>query len=382
MTIIPPPRVNELLKPAFSEKNIPIVFAADDNFVPFLSVAIESIVAHSSSGYGYDLIILEEKISENNKEHLKTQISKDNFSLRFYNIRPFFERYADSIFYVHRYYTKAIYYRLFVPEIFSSYQTVAYLDCDVVVCDDIAKIYDFILDDNLIAAVKDIPGFFSAQKRNKTGDWEEMTSEYHRHTLGLASALEYFYSGIMLFNIQKALNDDLLGKCLSTLERLKTPDCPDQDALVVACRGEVFNLPLRWNYVWDIPNYDFLKGHVPEAIFDEYAVARSDPKIIHYAGPNRPWTRPALWADHFWRHAVNTPYYKELREIFEQSLKACSHRILREMRWPWYLKMREFMYTLLLCCSWGKMKKRNFKRIASLETRKKIIDLLRQNPLE
>jgi lipopolysaccharide biosynthesis glycosyltransferase len=365
---------SDLLQPAFAENNIPVVFAVDDNFIPYLSVAIESIIANSSLGCGYDLIILEEKISERNKKRLKTQIKKRNFSLRFYNTAPFFERYSNHIWYVNRNLTKATYYRFFIPHIFASYTTVAYLDCDLVVCDDIAKIYNFTLGDNLVAAAQSVSRIFDDKKRIKMSDRNQTIDEYFRDTLGLSSALEYFNSGVMLFNIQKSLDEDLLGKCLETLESLKTPRWREQDVLVSVCRGRVFTLPLCWNHLWYVQNFDFLKGWLPETIFDEYAAAWSDPKIVHYASAMRPWTSPdKKLAGHFWRHAANTPFF---RKIIEKALDIPSRRLLLDMHELWHLKMEEFMYASLQYVLWGKLRKRIRKKIASLVTRRKNVERL------
>ena len=57
--------INEELKPIFDNSNnntIPIVFASDENYVKYLSVAIISLTDNMSKDYNYDIVILEDKI--------------------------------------------------------------------------------------------------------------------------------------------------------------------------------------------------------------------------------------------------------------------------------------------------------------------------------
>jgi alpha-N-acetylglucosamine transferase len=46
----------------------------------------------------------------------------------------------------------------FIPEMFSSYEKVIYLDCDLICCADIAELYKTNLGDNLLAAARDSSG--------------------------------------------------------------------------------------------------------------------------------------------------------------------------------------------------------------------------------
>ena len=50
---------------------IPIFFAVDDQYIPFLAVTLQSIVEHSTEEYYYVIKILYTNISEENKEIYK-----------------------------------------------------------------------------------------------------------------------------------------------------------------------------------------------------------------------------------------------------------------------------------------------------------------------
>ena len=48
----------QTVSPAFDKNNIPVVFATDNNFVPYLGVTIKSLVENSSEENNYDIVIL------------------------------------------------------------------------------------------------------------------------------------------------------------------------------------------------------------------------------------------------------------------------------------------------------------------------------------
>ena len=54
------------LKPLFLEKTA-ICFVCDDKFVPYFSVALESLYRNSDKNKEYDIIVLESDISKDNK---------------------------------------------------------------------------------------------------------------------------------------------------------------------------------------------------------------------------------------------------------------------------------------------------------------------------
>ena len=47
---------------------IPIFFAVDDGYVPFLAVALQSLIENSSKNYYYSIKILYTNINEENKK--------------------------------------------------------------------------------------------------------------------------------------------------------------------------------------------------------------------------------------------------------------------------------------------------------------------------
>ncbi len=78
------------LTPAFSKNNVPVVFASDDKYIPYLSVVLASLKGHADIKSNYDIVVLSFNISEGNKNILHFMLaSSPNFSLRFLRLRNF-----------------------------------------------------------------------------------------------------------------------------------------------------------------------------------------------------------------------------------------------------------------------------------------------------
>lgn len=53
---------------AFEKNNIPVFYATDENYAPYLYVSIKSLISHISSEYNYDICILIENLSDRYKK--------------------------------------------------------------------------------------------------------------------------------------------------------------------------------------------------------------------------------------------------------------------------------------------------------------------------
>lgn len=56
---------------------IPIFFAIDNSYVPFIDIAIRSIMKNASKEYIYEIKVLYQGLNEEEKEHIKSLV-KDN----------------------------------------------------------------------------------------------------------------------------------------------------------------------------------------------------------------------------------------------------------------------------------------------------------------
>lgn len=294
----------ETLSPAFTEKNIPIFFSTDENYVLYMGVAIKSLIEHASASYNYDICILYENLSELSKERILS-LKKDNVSIRFFNITGYLGEEKSKIAYERAHFTIAMYYRIFISDIFKCFDKVLYLDCDLIIKKDVAELYAEDLSENFLAAA---PDFAAIQKENKV-----LSDKYVKNVLKINKET-YFNSGVLLLNCGEIRKKQIKEKCLQKLAEIKTPKSPDQDILNIVCYNHVKFLPINWNYEVALPNSD---EKFVDSIFsqyqEEFEKAPKEPFIIHYTGLEKPWHHPKIRsADDFWKYAKMTPWYEQL----------------------------------------------------------------------
>ena len=68
------------------DKNeIPIFFSTDDNYIPFLDIAIASLIENASKKYKYRIIVLNTGLEQENVDKIMRN-ERDGFSIEFVNI--------------------------------------------------------------------------------------------------------------------------------------------------------------------------------------------------------------------------------------------------------------------------------------------------------
>ncbi len=310
-------------KPFFDKNNVAVVFACDNNYVPYLSVAIQSIVDHKKLENNYDIIILNNGIIPYYQKLLKETYQCNNVSIRFYDVSNLYYTY-HNLFYSHTYYSPTVYFRFFIPEIFTSYSHIIYLDCDLICLRDVADLYQQKLGNNLLGVVRDIE-YLRIYNENKN------VREYCDNVLQMKDYIHYFNSGVLLFNIKQCQKFNLSQKLLQQLQCIGKPMIVDQDILNSVCEGKVLYLDQCWNVEWH--SYylygNLLPYQVPDIFYGQYLKAIKNPFILHYAIDVKPWDCPEhCTAEIFWHYAAKTPFFVQIiYKHFEQKIYALAQKL-------------------------------------------------------
>ncbi len=266
---------------------IPIFFAADDRYVPFLAVALQSLVEHASEENYYLIKILYTDISQKNQVKIK-KYEKNNINIEFVDLSYYIEKIQDKL-YTRDYYTNTTYFRLFIPELYPQFNKALYLDSDIVILSDIAELYNIDIDNNLVIAAPDgvmqsIPVF----------------REYSEKVVGVADHRNYFNAGVLVLNLDELRKFKFAEKFLYLLETVKFSVAQDQDYLNRICKGRVKLVPLTWNAM-PIP---------------ELHIKEEDIKLVHYNLNYRPWHFDnVLYEKEFWNYAKKTDYLHQIQKI-------------------------------------------------------------------
>ena len=268
---------------------IPIFFAIDDGYMPFLAVALASLIENSSKKYYYSIKILYTNISEENKKKIN-KYKRENVNIEFVDLNYYIEKVKDKL-YTRDYYTNTTYFRLFIANLYPQYNKAIYLDSDILVLGDIAELYNQDMGDNLIAAAPD-----------DVIQTTKVFQEYAEKVVGVADYRNYFNAGILLMNLDEFRKFDFQNKFLYLLETIKFTVAQDQDYLNRLCKGKVKIIDKAWDTM---------------PIGNE-TLEEKDLKIIHYNLADKPWHYDNIkYKEYFWKYAKKTEYYNELCKIKE-----------------------------------------------------------------
>ncbi|KKC31369.1 glycosyltransferase family 8 protein [Devosia psychrophila] len=178
---------------------------------------------------------------------------------------------------------------------------VLYLDCDILVRDDVATPYEWDLDGRPIGAVRDSIGAWLVGGRDVRGN---------RDIFDVADP--YFNAGIVLIDLEGWRQADIIGKMEQAFaDGIMQRIYYDQDLLNIVFRNNWLQLPWRWNTIGPLLAHESL-----------------DPAILHYTGTKKPW---GIWVN--WRRSIAfARFYRHVmtNEIF--------YAFVRHRRISWWKK--------------------------------------------
>ena len=132
--------------------DVVLVFACSENFVPYLSVAIQSIVDNTNPSRRYDIIVLTRDISPTSMITLTRQTKKDNVGIGFLDVDAAL---GDIELPHHGHFRPETYFRLLAPQLLPNVDKAIYLDSDLIVDADISELYDVDVTGYPLAATRD-----------------------------------------------------------------------------------------------------------------------------------------------------------------------------------------------------------------------------------
>jgi len=165
----------------------------------------------------------------------------------------------------------AIYFRLNLPSLLTNIDKVIYLDGDILVTDDIQKVWDINLEDFSLAAMC---------IKCLNNNFQQLVGHYT------------FNSGFIVMNLKHIRDTNGITRLLEIANRCKDNfNLPDQEILNLTFRDEKYHLPVRWNLTKGaLERQDINYKTIPE---EELIEAIRNPAVIHFNNSTKPWKKVA-----------------------------------------------------------------------------------------
>ena len=271
-----------------------VVFSCDDNGARFLRVTVWSLLKFYKSVEPIRINVLEGfgGHSEESKSELKSIVEGFGATLRYHSVEKAIEPYASLIMNRERSRWNVFTWApIFVTQLLSDVAgNVAHFDIDMLFNDDVSKILDLDLGDNIIAAVAE----YHRPGKREEGRGKSVEEAIWGKGILPPEAERYFNTGTIVFNMEKCRAERTWEKILDWYRAYyDIADRIEQDAWNALYWRRTKLLPLRWNFhdrlVKSYPKWDlkakYWLGNPPRECLE----AALDPAILHFWGPKKPW---------------------------------------------------------------------------------------------
>ncbi|MBU6144942.1 MAG: glycosyltransferase family 8 protein, partial [Acidobacteria bacterium] len=246
---------------------VDVALALDQNLEKMIPVVIQSLVDHTTRPINAH--ILTRGLGKEFRDRMGKLFPEINFSFYAFDDVD----YGDSIALL-AHISVSTMDRLFLPELLKDLDKVVYLDIDILIQGDVGYLYDLELGENVFAG-----------KRTRLKTWASMIRPITRATLHFEPQKAWdirrrlhdqadltartFNAGILSLNLKLMREENFTKEHLYLVEQCRMND---QDVFNIYSKGRVLEIGTEWNHV---PSQDF----------------NNDPKIIHWAGPAKPWKK-------------------------------------------------------------------------------------------
>lgn len=279
-----------------SADSIPVVFAINNEYAPYLYVTLSSMLAHVNTKRQYEVFILHTGLENKHIARLEN-LGENNVRIQCLNVEKSMEG-IDIKGSIHL--TVETCYRLLIAELFPQYSRVLYIDSDTLIQADVADLYSCNLNGKTVGAVHEVVCTF--------------LKEYYRKHIGI-QVEDGFNAGVLVIDTARFREKRIKEQCMQWLiedsQRAERRYVyMDQDVLNRALKEDVCFLDSAWNFQW---MYLWRLDTIYPEYRADYLKDSREAKIMHYAGEKKPWQRPDLEnADLFWKTARDTVYYEEI----------------------------------------------------------------------
>lgn len=251
------------------KEEISILLSANEAYARYCAVTMLSILLNTASVDKICFYILTPNFSSESIQRIKELCSRFNAKVSFIPINLNLFNYFPTF---HSHFNQNNYSRICGPDLCENCERLVYLDCDLIVLDDIAELFRQNLNGKPIGAVPHV---------------QLPYEETFIKNFSVSRNDTYFNSGVMVINAdlwrKEKITESVLALACKYADKLHFAD---QDAFNAIFWENYFHVPGVWNVEARLYKEKLLGLSQTKEITKRIKL----PKIIHYTGPNKPWS--------------------------------------------------------------------------------------------
>jgi lipopolysaccharide biosynthesis glycosyltransferase len=199
-------------------------------------------------------------------------------------------------------------YPILLPELLPRVDRVLFLDVDVLVLDDVSKLWQTDLEDRVFGAAPDAAVSTCSAVRGVKG-WRE---------LGIPEDAIYFNCGVLLIDLPRWREREITPRIHAYLRKTEQVDFLHQEAVNAVAWNDWQPVDRRWNLLASLDG----RSHQSPA-----RAEWRDPGIVHFAGRIKPWRSP-----------VGGPFNAPYQKVLDRVVRTLSHEPpgIRDRMLSWY----------------------------------------------
>ncbi len=267
------------------EKEINIAISTDENYAKYCIVTIVSVKETQKDFDKINVFVLSKNLSPKTQK-LFQDLNTENFKVKLIDISTIDVSSIKIDIPRKRTLPDLTYCRVFIADILKDIEKILYLDCDVIVKDNLLPLWQTDLTNYYFAAVED--------------HCSESILKKHK----LSHKKHYFNSGVLLMNLKKWREGNAINKIISFVKKpYVTLKFHDQDILNFSFDDEdILFIDKKWN-------------------FQQYFYKKDFPKcaIIHYISAHKPWNLfkiKVYYRSYYWNILKKTAFKNEIYKYY------------------------------------------------------------------
>lgn len=257
-----------------------VMYLSDNNYAPYAGISITSLFEKNKDADGIEVFVIDDNISEENKEKYLLTANKYNRKINFMDLRPAIKRLKElgAPSYRNSYTT---YLKLFAFNLLPDYvHKILFIDSDTIVNGDLTDSMKIDMGESIVGAVKD------------------GTCEVYKIALGYAKKDSWYNMGVMLVNVDKWKHENCEEKIITQFKIRNSYVAVDQDLLNITQHNNIYTLPIKYNITPHVVvySYETIEKCMPQENYyskEEVTNGKLDARIIHFERfiGESPWDR-------------------------------------------------------------------------------------------